>query len=224
MVEAQRRFAIDPRRMYAIGHSNGGFFAELVATQLNRASRPSRPLGGARALQHHLELQVSGQRHHLRGAARRSGLVQLQRARPAGPHRRAGASRRATSPTARATRWCRCSTPAPWPSAWRAPGRPPFGRAAQRRRARDARDLRPRRVGLPVPAPPALNRQGMSSTMMRTVGCSGAQSTQKRHPRRGRARSGISAARRSTPTATTAPRATPRSSASARRPPPMTTA
>ncbi|TAK27265.1 MAG: hypothetical protein EPO40_16710 [Myxococcaceae bacterium] len=35
IVEAQRRFGIDPRRIYAIGHSNGGFFAELVATQLS---------------------------------------------------------------------------------------------------------------------------------------------------------------------------------------------
>lgn len=35
IVEAQRRFGVDPRRIYAIGHSNGGFFAELVATQLS---------------------------------------------------------------------------------------------------------------------------------------------------------------------------------------------
>jgi poly(3-hydroxybutyrate) depolymerase len=34
LVEAQRRFNVDPRRVYVIGHSNGGFFAELVATQL----------------------------------------------------------------------------------------------------------------------------------------------------------------------------------------------
>ena len=35
LAEAQRRYAIDPRRVYAIGHSNGGFFATLVATRLN---------------------------------------------------------------------------------------------------------------------------------------------------------------------------------------------
>ncbi|MDB4931985.1 MAG: putative esterase lipoprotein [Myxococcaceae bacterium] len=34
IVEAQRRFNVDPRRVYAIGHSSGGFFTELVATQL----------------------------------------------------------------------------------------------------------------------------------------------------------------------------------------------
>jgi len=34
LVEAQRRFGVDPRRVYAIGHSSGGFFTELVATQL----------------------------------------------------------------------------------------------------------------------------------------------------------------------------------------------
>ena len=34
IVEAQRRFGIDPRRVYAMGHSNGGFFTELVATQI----------------------------------------------------------------------------------------------------------------------------------------------------------------------------------------------
>jgi poly(3-hydroxybutyrate) depolymerase len=34
IVEAQRRFNIDPRRVYVIGHSSGGFFTELVATQL----------------------------------------------------------------------------------------------------------------------------------------------------------------------------------------------
>lgn len=34
IAEAQRRFNVDPRRVYAIGHSNGGFFAQLVATQL----------------------------------------------------------------------------------------------------------------------------------------------------------------------------------------------
>lgn len=34
LVEAQRRFGVDPRRVYVIGHSNGGFFAELAATQL----------------------------------------------------------------------------------------------------------------------------------------------------------------------------------------------
>ena len=34
IVEAQRRFGVDPRRVYAIGHSSGGFFTELVSTQL----------------------------------------------------------------------------------------------------------------------------------------------------------------------------------------------
>ncbi len=34
IAEAQWRFGIDPRRVYAMGHSNGGFFAELVATQI----------------------------------------------------------------------------------------------------------------------------------------------------------------------------------------------
>lgn len=34
IAEAQRRFNVDPRRVYAIGHSNGGFFAQLVATQI----------------------------------------------------------------------------------------------------------------------------------------------------------------------------------------------
>jgi poly(3-hydroxybutyrate) depolymerase len=34
LVEAQRRFNVDPRRVYVIGHSSGGFFTELVATQL----------------------------------------------------------------------------------------------------------------------------------------------------------------------------------------------
>jgi len=36
LAEAQRRYNIDPRRVYAIGHSNGGFFATLVATRLNQ--------------------------------------------------------------------------------------------------------------------------------------------------------------------------------------------
>lgn len=34
IVEAQRRWNIDPRRVYAVGHSNGGFFALTVATRL----------------------------------------------------------------------------------------------------------------------------------------------------------------------------------------------
>ncbi len=34
IMEAQRRFGVDPRRVYAMGHSNGGFFTELVATQI----------------------------------------------------------------------------------------------------------------------------------------------------------------------------------------------
>lgn len=40
MVEAQRRFGVDARRIYSIGHSNGAFFAQLVATQM-----PSRIAG-----------------------------------------------------------------------------------------------------------------------------------------------------------------------------------
>jgi len=34
MVEAQRRFGVDAHRIYSIGHSNGAFFAQLVATQM----------------------------------------------------------------------------------------------------------------------------------------------------------------------------------------------
>ncbi|MDP3214825.1 MAG: alpha/beta hydrolase, partial [Deltaproteobacteria bacterium] len=34
MAEARLRFGVDPARVYAFGHSNGGFFATLVATQL----------------------------------------------------------------------------------------------------------------------------------------------------------------------------------------------
>ena len=40
MVEAQRRFGVDAHRIYSIGHSNGAFFAQLVATQI-----PSRIAG-----------------------------------------------------------------------------------------------------------------------------------------------------------------------------------
>ena len=35
MTEARLRFGVDPARVYAFGHSNGGFFATLVATQLS---------------------------------------------------------------------------------------------------------------------------------------------------------------------------------------------
>ncbi|MFO0630961.1 MAG: hypothetical protein U0325_35780 [Polyangiales bacterium] len=35
LVEAQRRYAVDPDRVYLLGHSNGAFFAQLAAAALN---------------------------------------------------------------------------------------------------------------------------------------------------------------------------------------------
>jgi poly(3-hydroxybutyrate) depolymerase len=47
MVEAQRAYGVDPRRIYAMGHSNGAFFAEFIAVLLrDRIAAYSENSGG----------------------------------------------------------------------------------------------------------------------------------------------------------------------------------